>query len=152
METFLQYNMLNIRIISYQSSTDNVLNVKTWYPFKNENCASKVMNLEPIGKCKYKKNSFEYTEYATSDIVVPRFLPGCKLRFSTSIQEPYVYYSHSTGNFSGMEILLAKSIAQKMQMIPEFVPIKETRSNRVVSNETGIYSLLFQRYSSITIE
>lgn len=142
---FLDYNMLNIKIISYRNQT-HILDVKTWFPFKERNCAQKVTNLEPIGHCEYTNDTFEFTELPVNDEVIPALLPGCKLRVSTSIQEPYVYYNQTTGNFSGMEVILVRAIAKKMQMVPEFVLIKEVRSNRVVDNVTGIYSLLFQRY------
>lgn len=141
---FLQYNMLNIKIISYRNMTQ-ILDVRTWFPFKERNCALKVTNLEPIGRCEYQNDTFEFTELPVSDEVIPAFLPGCKLRIATSIQEPYVYYNQSSGNFSGLEVMLVRAIAKKMQMIPEFILIKEVRSNRVVDNVTGIYSLLFQR-------
>lgn len=142
--TFLEYNMLDIKLVTYRQEA-RVLDVKTWFPFANNNCASRVSVLQLISKCEFNDIDHKFIEYPVRDVVIPKHLPGCELRISTSIQEPYVYYDHKTKNFSGMEIALVKAIAEEMEMIPIFILINETRANRAVDNQTGIYSLLFQR-------
>lgn len=144
LSVFLKFNMLNVKVIAYRNMTQEV-DVKTWYPFKNGNCATRITELETIGKCEYDNDKIHFSEYLVTDEVIPKHIPDCQLRISTSIQEPYVYYNETTKRFAGMEVMLVRTIAAKMGMIPEFVLIKEVRSNRVVNYTRGIYSLLFQR-------
>lgn len=142
---FLKYNMLNIKIITFRKDS-RILDIVTWFPFDKNNCASGVTQLVPIGKCEYNDTHFHLHEIHLNKTVIPNYIPGCKLRISTSIQEPYVYYNQSTRTFSGLEVTIVRSIAKQMGMITDFVLIPEVRSNRVVNNITGIYSLLLQRY------
>lgn len=142
---FLRYNMLNIKIITFRNAS-LVLDIVTWFPFDKHNCASGVTDLVPIGKCEFNETHYQLQHFRINKTVVPNYIPGCKLRISTSIQEPYVYYNRRARTFSGLEVTIVKSIAKKMGMITDFVLIPEVRSNRVVNNITGIYSLLLQRY------
>lgn len=142
---FLRYNMLNIKILTFRPNA-RILDVVTWFPFDKQNCAYDVTDLVPIGRCDYNATHFDFVEFPVNKPVIPKYIPGCKLRISTSIQEPYVYYNKTTQTFSGLEVTIVRAIANKMGMITDFVLIPEVRSNRVVNNETGIYSLLLRRY------
>lgn len=144
LSVFLEYNMLNVKVITRRIMT-NELYVNAHFPFRNGNCADRVTDIETVGKCKYDNGVSSFSEYPVTDEVIPKFIPGCKLRISTSIQEPYIYYNERTGNFAGMEVMLVRTIAEKMGMVPKFILIKEVRSNRVVNYTSGIYSLLLQR-------
>lgn len=141
---FLKYNMLHVKLLTFRKSSPT-MDVISWFPFDKNNCGMKVTDLVPIGKCEYTDDEFNYIEYPSAKRpIIPRYLPGCKLRISTSIQEPYVGYNPSTHTFDGLEVILVKNIARKMGMLAEFVLIDEVRSNRVVDNHTGIYWKLLQ--------
>lgn len=137
--------MLNVKIVTFRPNSQ-MLDVVTWFPFDKNNCASDVTDLVPIGKCEFNDTDFDFIRFPVNKSVIPNSIPGCKLRISTSIQEPYVYYNRSTRTFSGIEVAIVRAFAKQMGMITDFVLIPEVRSNRVLNNNTGIYSLLLQRY------
>lgn len=141
---FLEYNMFDVNIISFRTTDRLTVDVVTWLPFTNGDCATDVTDLYATDKCEITNDVSALTEYSDIMHKIPKLLSGCKLRVSTSIQEPYVYYNHTSKTFDGLEIELVKNIAARADMIPEFVLINEVRSNRVVSKVTGIYANLLQ--------
>lgn len=141
---FLRYKMLNVKLLTFRHSS-STMDVISWLPFDNGNCANRVIDLVSIGSCEYTDEGFEYNEFlAAQKIVSPRRTPGCPIRIATSIQEPYVYYNRTTRIFDGLEVVMVRNIAYAMDLRPTFLLINEVRSNRVVSNVTGIYSTLLQ--------
>lgn len=145
LDIFLQFNMLHVKMVIHRV-TSLTLEVITWFPFDEENCASKVSELTLIGRCECTRSGFQYIEYPTAEkVVVPLRARGCELRTSASVQEPYVIYNRETREFSGLEVQLVRNIASELDMRVKFVLINESRSNRALNYGSGIYSQLFQR-------
>lgn len=150
---FLRHDMLHVKIFTLRKSA-RILGVITWFPLDNRNCAMMVTELIALGRCEYAESgAFEYIEHAAvaSKEVIPRHLPGCVLRVTTSILEPYVYYDTRTRQLAGLEVRLVQAIAHKLGMHADFLLIEDNRDFRIVSNETGIYAHLFQRYLHLNL-
>lgn len=147
-ESFFKIRALNVKVISFRKGS-NVIQAHTWYPYEGENCANEVRDIHLINECYY---SDDRVGQLIRNVTLPRpaiplDLHGCPLRIATSVYEPYVYYDPVHKEFNrGIEILLIRAIAQALEMTPIFIPVNETRENRVVENDTGIYSMLLKRY------
>lgn len=143
---FLQRKLINVNVISYRYNTD-IVQTHTWYPYEGNNCADDVVSVHLVEECVY---SDEIPYEPTFNVIetlkpkIPYNLHGCELRIAASIYEPYVF----DGFTIGTEVLMTRTIAQALKMRPQFLRINETRENRVVSNETGIYSLLMKGYDT----
>lgn len=142
---FIKYNMLNVKMLSFRHLA-SIIDVISWFPYDYaNNCAQNVTNLATIGHCDYSADTFSYVEHRDAKrAFIPRFLGRCKLRISASIQEPYAYYDLRANEFDGFEVQLIRNVAIAMGMQPVFQVIDGVRSNRVVANDTGIYSTLLQ--------
>lgn len=149
LRAFMDVNMLNVNVISYQIGTNLVL-ASTFYPYQEADCANVVTKLVTFDACEYNDN---YDAPLAQIKPLKRRLPkipgklhDCPLNISTAISEPYVFYDKEKGMFSrGTEVLMVRTIAEALQMTPVFTLIAETRETRVISNETGVYSTLFQK-------
>lgn len=150
LRAFLDVNMLNVNVISYKKDT-NVVLATTFYPYAGTDCADYVSELVTFDSCEY--NDGDYDEPMAVIVPLKERLPkipgklhNCPLNISTGISEPYVFYDEKTGTFTrGTEILMARTIAEALQMTPVFTLIPETRETRLISNETGVYSTLFKK-------
>lgn len=144
-QEFLQRRMINVNIISYRYGT-NVVQAHTFYPYDGENCADNVHRLHLIEECEYCDERAYAPHFRIMHELTPKIpsnLHGCELRIASSTLEPFVFYDKASASYDiGTEVLMARTIAQALQMTPTFIGINETRENRVVSNETGIYSML----------
>lgn len=147
---FLRRHLINVNIISYRYGT-NIVQAHTFYPYDNVYCADEVDQLHLIEECDYcderpyNPNMRIINELNTK---IPSNLHGCELRIASSTQEPFVFYNEKSVSYDiGTEVLMARTIAQALKMTPVFLRINETRENRVVSNETGIYSTLLTKYA-----
>lgn len=151
-ESFFKIHALNVKVISFRKDS-NVIQAHTWYPYEGENCANEVRAIHLIDECYYSDDRIgpQHIRNVTSpQPAIPLDLHGCPLRIATSVYEPYVYYDPVDKEFNrGIEILLIRAIAQALEMTPIFIPINETRENRIVENDTGIYSMLLKRYELI---
>lgn len=149
METFFEYRVLNIKVISFRRHS-SVIQVHTWYPYEGTNCADEVRNIHLIDECHYsdaRNGPQAVRNVAPIQPIIPLNLHGCPLRVATSVYEPYVFYDSGRKDFyRGIEVRLVRTIAQALEMTPIFIHMNETRVNRIVSNKTGIYSMLLTRY------
>lgn len=148
MRLFLQWKMVNINVISYRPNS-NVIQSHTFYPYDDGNCANNVEQLSLIEECEYSDETpFDpmFSDMEMRRPKIPNDLHGCELRMAASVMEPFVFYDSETNDFpTGTEVLMTRTIAEALKMRPVFRHINETRENRVVSNETGIYSLLLRQ-------
>lgn len=144
---FLEVNMINVNVISYRFGT-NIMQTSTYYPYQGKNCADRVEYLWKFDECEYN-DDVDITEIRSIHRLrskVPFKLHDCPLNISSAISEPYVFYDKEENSFNeGTEVLMARTIAEALQMKPVFTLINETRENRVISNITGIFSYLFQK-------
>lgn len=147
LETFFEFHALNVKVISFRRGS-NTIQTHTWYPYEGTNCADEVRNIHLIDECDYSDIQTDpqlVRHIAPLQPTIPKNLHGCPLRVATSVYEPYVYYDSVRNDFNrGIEIRLIRTIAQALNMNPIFVQINETRVNRFVHNETGIYSKLLR--------
>lgn len=155
LRAFLEVNMLNVNVISYQKDT-NFVRASTYYPYEGTNCVNDVSNLITFDACEYNDNYDSlFAEITGLKELLPK-IPGklhnCPLNISSAISEPYVFYDKETDMFSrGTEVLMVRTIAEALQMNPIFSLNRDTRETRVISNETGVYSALFQKYEEKNI-
>lgn len=148
---FLRWNMINVNVISYREGT-NVVQAHTFYPYDGDNCASDVRALSLIEECAYSDDTPDDPVLVDVNRLrrkIPNDLHNCELRMAASVFEPYVFYDEQATDFpTGTEVIMARTIARALKMRPVFKRINETRENRLISNETGIYSLLLNRYDT----
>lgn len=143
MKQFLLFNMINVNVISYRYET-NIVQVHTFYPYDGYNCANEVNELTLLEECVYSDDDPDEPEMAIIETIrpkIPRDLHECELRIAASSLEPFVFDDSEKGT----EILMTRTIAKAMNMKPVYRYINETRETRLISNETGIYSLLLKR-------
>lgn len=145
LQTFLSRHMINVNVISYRKNS-NIVQAHTFYPYDGENCATNVVELHLIEECKYSDEiPFDPTITVIHKLKskIPNNLHGCQMHIASSVIEPFVFYDQSSDSFNmGLEFLMIQTITNALKMTPVFTRINETRENRVVSNETGIYSNL----------
>lgn len=150
LRAFLNVNMLNVNVIAYQKDT-SLVRAFTYYPYGGSNCANEVTHVITFDICEYNDNyDLPFAEITSLEKMKPK-VPGklheCPLRISSAISEPYVFYDRHDDTFTrGTEVLMIRTIAEALQMAPVFSLNHETRENRLISNETGVYSALFQRH------
>lgn len=149
MEAFFEFRALNVKVISHQRNS-NVIQMHSWYPYEGTNCASEVRDIHLIEECHYSDDRIGPQPLRNVTLVPPTLIPidlhGCPLRVAASVYEPFSFYDPARKNFTrGIEVLLIQTIAQALKMTPVFIHINETRENRIISNETGIYSMLLRR-------
>lgn len=146
---FLHRKMINVNVISYRANAD-IVQTHTWYPYEGANCADDVMNVHLVEECMYSDETPHDPTFNVIETLKPKLpndLHGCELRIAASITEPFVFFDSGSDAFNvGTEVLMTRTIAQALKMRPQFLRINETRENRVISNETGIYSLLLKGY------
>lgn len=144
---FLQRKMLNVNVISYRENT-NIVQVHTWYPYEGSNCAKDIFKVHLLEECVYMDEDRFNPTFNIKNLLkqkIPHDLHGCPLRIASSVYEPYVFYDEKNNDFLfGTEVFMIRTICQALNMKPIFMRINGTRANRVISNETGVYSKLLQ--------
>lgn len=145
---FLSRHMVNVNVISYRSGT-NIVQAHTMYPYDGDNCATTVVRLHLLEECVYDDETPYEPKFTTINRLKPKIpnnLHGCELRIASSITEPFVFYDEAADSFNmGTEVFMVKTISEALKMKPVFMRINETRENRLVDEESGIYSKLLQR-------
>lgn len=145
---FLSRRLINVNIISYRENS-NIVQAHTFYPYNDDNCATKVDQLQLIEECIYSDDRPFGPQFIIKHKLrtkLPNNMHGCPMNIAASINEPYVFYDDETDKFKeGLEVLMLDTIAKALKMTPIFQRISEGRENRLVSNQTGIYSTLLAR-------
>lgn len=145
LQLFLDRHMINVNVISYRYNS-NIVQSHTFYPYDGDNCAMEVTELHLIEECTYDDEiPFDPKITIKNGLKpkIPNNLHGCKMHIASSVIEPFVFYDETTDAFNmGLEVLMIRTIAQALKMTPVFKRVNGNRENRVVSNETGIYSTL----------
>lgn len=148
LQEFLNRHMINVNVISYRIDT-NIVQAHTFYPYDDDNCATNVVKMHLIEECEYSDATPYEPQITVIDPLRPKIpsnLHGCELRIASSILEPFVFYDEVMDSFEiGTEVLMTRTIAQSLNMRPVFIRINETRENRLVSNTSGIYSMLLSQ-------
>lgn len=145
LQLFLSRHMIDVNVVSYRFNS-TIVQSHTFYPYDGENCATDVTELHLIEECEYSdESSFDPSITIINELKskIPNNLHGCEMRIASSVMEPFVFYDKHTNSFDmGLEVLMIKTISHALKLVPVFMFINGTRENRVVSNETGIYSHL----------
>lgn len=146
LEEFFRAHVLNVKVISFRNDSD-IIQTHTWYPYEGTNCALEVRNIHLVDECYYSdqrpgQQIVRHIEQLQR--LIPIDLHGCPFRVASSLFEPFVY--NKSTQRKGIEVHLVQSITHALNMTRHFIYVNETRVNRVVSNQSGIYSLLLKRY------
>lgn len=148
LQLFLSRHLINVNVISYRFNT-NIVQAHTFYPYGENNCAKDVMDLHLIEECEYSDETpFDpiLTTVNKLQLKIPSNLHGCEMTISSSVIEPFVFYNKESDSFNmGTEVLMMRTIAERLKMTPVFKLINGSRENREVSNETGIYAELLMQ-------
>lgn len=149
LEAFFEFHVLNVKLISFEPDS-NLIQMHTWYPYEGDNCANGVQKIHMIDECAYtdgRSGPETVRNLKPLQPIIPTKLHDCPLRVATSVYEPYVFYdSFQKSFYRGIEVHLIRAVAKALKMTPIYIRINETRAIRVVSNETGLYSMLLKRY------
>lgn len=144
-QTFLNRRMVNVNIISYRYNS-TIVQAHTFYPYDEDNCGTNIVDLHLLEECEYSDETPFDPVITINERLQPKIpsnLHGCELHITSSVNEPFVFYDKYENAFNmGLEVLMIRTIAEALKMRPIFQLINETRENREVSNETGIYSTL----------
>lgn len=138
--------MLNVNVISISINKKSV-QTHTWYPYGNGKCAKNVADILLVDECLYDRKEVIQL-FSHNDLLpkIPKDLHQCELTVAASIYEPYTFHDKDRGFFDGSEIHLVHMIARALNMNIKFILMNETRENRFVSNDSGIYAPLLQRF------
>lgn len=144
----LDHKMLNVNIVSHRNGT-NVVQVVSWYPYENTNCATEILNLRLLDECIFEMDEEERTEYYPKQKVakIPSTLHGCPLRVSSGVWEPYTYFVPKVGFTKGFEVLLIQTVSKVMHMNPVYELLNETREDRQSDRLNQGYTNLIQGYA-----
>lgn len=134
LEKLLAYRMLNVNVMSHREGS-KIMQMVTWFPYANGNCAQVVKELVTMDQCEYRPTNETDIEviYVPKKKVpkIPATMHGCELTVSSSIFQPYTYYDTEKETFTkGIEVLLIYTIAKVLRLCPTFVMLNETRENR----------------------
>lgn len=156
-ELLLEYGIIYANAVYQMKDDPNKMEAMTWFPFKDECCASSVDSIYKIDECIVSENLNEKTGEVTKSKKfvefnahlypkIPNTLHGCPMRVSTFIWEPFVV-GNDTWVESGVEILMLKTITSQMDMKLKFNILKDDVVSAKISadNETGIYADLIQK-------
>lgn len=154
-ELFLIPRMMNVYIV-YQNLT--TVNIANWLPYAGDNCANRVDAVYHLDQCiadakqESGVSTIEHLE-VENPIKIPQNLHKCTLKVSASVWEPFANYLNGTNRYGtvgwrGIEVNILTIFAQKMNMTIDFIRNYERRSNRVVSNRTGVYAPLLNGFVS----
>lgn len=145
LQEFLNRHLINVNVISYRINS-NIVQAHTFYPYYGGNCATDITKLHLIEECEYDDETpFDPKITIINKLMpkIPNDLHSCEMRITSSVIEPFVFFDKHSGSFNtGTEVLMIQTIAKALKMEPVFNRINETRENRAVSNETGIYANL----------
>lgn len=158
---FFDYSILNVYVLIQNLDTDNLLQSFIWYPYDGNSCSNILSynNLEIIDECETLndtldgENKFELRELIAE---LPSRLPDkfhqCPLVVTTPIWEPFVIGTRDIVT-DGIEVLLVKTIAEKLDMKAVFRVIDDATAFSFVTEdeETGFYADLIKRKVDIMI-
>lgn len=129
----LKRTMLNSNVMYITSK--NAIEVVTWFPYENKNCAKEIKNIEIIDQCEiiYSKDNssstVKYRTYMDNIVKIPQDLNNCPLVIATSDWPPFTVYNETEQRFvKGVEIEMLKTVAEQMGLIPIFQKTNSTRS------------------------
>lgn len=140
----LNSKMLNANVL-YVSQKPNTIEVVTWFPYEDNNCAKKIETIRLIDRCEviYGENSstLKFTTFLNNIQRIPENLHNCPLMIATSDWPPFTIYNQTEQKFvRGVEIEMLKTVAEKLGMKPVFVKTDATRSQ--MGNSVLFYASL----------
>lgn len=144
-QLFFAYRMLDVNVITIMPAIRRV-QLHTWYPYGSGRCANRVGDATVVEECLYDSNGLaDLLGHTPLQPKIPRKLHQCELKVAATMYEPYIFHDKKRGFYDGIEYHLIKMIAKALEMNVTYFLLNETRENRFVSNETGLYSQLIQR-------
>lgn len=144
----LGHFVLNVNIMYQNIENPNQLQAVTWFPYQNQNCANRIINIQMIDDCETFENGSIYWVQSNMDLYpkIPSTFHYCPLKITANVNEPYVVAENKTIK-NGLEILMLETIAEKLIMTPIYeVADREIATKQISSdNITGLYASLIQR-------
>ena len=158
---FFDYSILNVYVLIQNLDTENLLQSFIWYPYSGNGCSNILSynNLEIIDECETLNETLDSEEkFEMRDLIaeLPSRLPDkfhqCPLVVTTHIWEPFVIGTREMVT-DGIEVLLIKTIAEKLDMKVVFRVIDDATAFSLVTEdeETGFYADLIKRKVDIMI-
>lgn len=147
MEELFSYSAYNVYVLSQKKDTYMIQSF-TYFPYEDDNCATNVKNIRLVDEC-YNTKESQYDEDIISVVShhdemypkIPNDLHKCQLNVSAFVQAPYVQEVYGVIE-KGLEILMIKMIAEKLNMEPVFNQIQKEIVNSLTTNDSdnGVYS------------
>ncbi|CRK87905.1 CLUMA_CG001692, isoform A [Clunio marinus] len=157
---FFDYSILNLYVLIQNLDADSLLQTFIWYPYDGDSCSDVISfyNLEVIDECEMLKDSrdgdpkFELREIVAEKSRLPDKFHQCPLIVTTPIWEPFVIGSPEAPT-DGIEVMLVKTFAEKLEMTLEFNVIDDATAFSLVTEdeETGFYASLINREVDVMI-
>ncbi|CRK87864.1 CLUMA_CG001651, isoform A [Clunio marinus] len=158
---FFDYSILNVYVLIQNLDVDNLLQSFIWYPYDGNSCSNILSynNLETIDECEMFNHTSEgEKKFEMRELIPeqPSHLPDkfhqCPMIVTTPIWEPFVIGT-SEAPTGGIEFLLIKTIAEKLDMKLIFRVVDDATAFRLVTEdeETGFYSDLIKRKIDVMI-
>lgn len=129
----LRKTMLNANVMYV--TLKNSIEVVTWFPYENDNCAKQIDHVEIIDQCEviynkdFSSSTVKYRTFMDKIDKIPSDLHNCPLMIATSDWPPFTIYNDKEKRFvRGVEIEMLKTIAGRMGLLPIFEKTNATRS------------------------
>jgi hypothetical protein len=159
----MSFSKVNI-IYQFENSSDT-LEAITWFPFYNQSCGERIVNVQKIEECTvtdiynfttgYEDRTEEMRSFNQEMYpIIPRQYHRCDLRAATILWEPFVVALEDEFDDDddpvvdrGLEVLMLKTIAQFTDLNLIFQTVNRERASKTITadNKTGLYSKLLQR-------
>jgi hypothetical protein len=158
---FFDYSILNVYVLMQNLDTDNLLQSFIWYPYDGNSCSNilSYSNLVIIDECETLNDTRDgENKFQLRDLIaeLPSRLPDkfhqCPMIVVTPIWEPFVIGTRDIVT-DGIEVLLIKTIAEKLDMKAIFRVLDDATAFSLVTEdeETGFYADLIKRKVDIMI-
>ncbi|XP_058458991.1 uncharacterized protein LOC131435082 [Malaya genurostris] len=175
LQKLFENSVLNVNVMVQRYNT-SVLEVWTWFPYENGECADNIAKIRLIDECEYAEVPIEdqsETENETKVLPdeletlwtfrekhffsdfgpkIPKDYNYCPLMISTVVWEPFVVGNESIIE-KGLEVLMIEAITARMKLTPVYKVIDPVRATARITadNQTGFYADLIQRRTDVMI-
>lgn len=167
----LENQVLDAYVMYTIRKDQNVLIVKTWFPFEGNACGQKVENIRLVNTCEIMKpenldprastnftlsNSRQQVFVDTERVIavyhfftslypkLPEHYHKCLLRITAYPKEPFVVAENRIIK-KGLDVYMVEVMAKKLGLIPVFQTIKNPSGEYSTNQTNGFYSELFTK-------
>lgn len=159
LQVFLWYGMYNVFVVFKNSTTNQIFELASWFPYNRNNCAMNIDDIFLIDMCDstFGENKSILSqvssriEYEDDDLIfIPNDLHKCQLNVSASIWEPYVIYNNKSNenneimHWDGIEVVILEIVAKQLNLDVNFIFNAERRTNRALKKTEGLYAAILR--------